>query len=91
MLEETRTYIEKDEAKSILRSAGAPEEYINLLDTLPEKSIRIVVKASWIPFLDGDSIMPKRYYRCSRCGRVERSRELYCHCGALMQYNENAE
>ena len=38
----------------------------------------------WISFLDGDHIMPERYYRCSRCGRVESSRQPYCHCGAIM-------
>ena len=38
----------------------------------------------WISFLDGDSIMPERFYKCSRCGRVERRKEPYCHCGAKM-------
>ena len=38
----------------------------------------------WIPFLDGDSIMPERYYRCSECGRRCGFQEPYCHCGAKM-------
>ena len=43
-----------------------------------------VVHGRWISFLDGDHIMPERYYRCSRCGRVESRRQPYCHCGAKM-------
>ena len=43
-----------------------------------------VVHGRWISYLDGDHIMPERYYRCSRCGRVESSRQPYCHCGAKM-------
>lgn len=38
-----------------------------------------VVHGRWISFLDGDHIMPERYYRCSRCGRVESRRQPYCH------------
>ena len=43
-----------------------------------------VVHGRWISFLGGDHIMPERYYRCSRCGRVESRRQPYCHCGAKM-------
>lgn len=43
-----------------------------------------VVHGKWISFLGGDHIMPERYYRCSRCGRVESRRQPYCHCGAKM-------
>lgn len=43
-----------------------------------------IVHAWWNSFLDGDYIMPKRYYRCSRCGRVESRRQPYCNCGAKM-------
>lgn len=42
----------------------------------------------WIAYLDGDHIMPERYYRCSECGRVERRKEPYCHCGAKMDGEE---
>ena len=47
-----------------------------------------VVHARWVSFLDGDHIMPERYYRCSRCGRVESRRQPYCHCGAKMDGKE---
>lgn len=42
-------------------------------------------KGEWISYLDGDSIMPERYYRCSRCGRTADKKEPYCHCGAKMR------
>lgn len=50
-----------------------------------EDDIAIVRHGRWISFLDGDHIMPERYYRCSECGRIERRKEPYCHCGAKMQ------
>lgn len=58
-----------------------------LLDKLakvPAADVAEVVHGRWISFLDGDHIMPERYYRCSRCGRVESRRQPYCHCGAKM-------
>lgn len=42
----------------------------------------------WVSFLDGESIMPERYYRCSICRRVERNKEPYCNCGAKMDLEE---
>lgn len=51
---------------------------------LPAADVVPVVHGKWISFLDGDHIMPERYYRCSRCGRVESRRQPYCHCGAKM-------
>lgn len=50
----------------------------------PTADVVPVVHGRWISFLDGDHIMPERYYRCSRCGRVESRRQPYCHCGAKM-------
>lgn len=44
----------------------------------------IVLHAKWIPYLDGDHIMPERYYMCSYCGRTERRQEPYCNCGRRM-------
>lgn len=54
-----------------------------IADTRPA-DVAPVVHARWVSFLDGDHIMPERYYRCSRCGRVESRRQPYCHCGAKM-------
>ena len=53
-------------------------------DRQPAADVVPVVHGKWISFLDGDHIMPERYYRCSRCGRVESRRQPHCHCGAKM-------
>lgn len=55
-----------------------------MIELLPAADVAPVVHGRWVPFLDGDSIMPERYYRCSRCGRIERQSEPYCNCGAKM-------
>lgn len=55
-----------------------------LLADVPAADVAPVVHGRWISFLDGDHIMPERYYRCSRCGRVESRQQPYCHCGAKM-------
>lgn len=58
-----------------------PSQYI---EALPAADVAPVVPGRWISFLGGDHIMPERYYRCSRCGRVEIRCQPYCHCGAMM-------
>ena len=57
---------------------------IDALENIPSADVAPVVHGRWISFLGGDHIMPERYYRCSRCGRVESRRQPYCHCGAKM-------
>ena len=52
--------------------------------SIPTADVAPVAHGRWISYLDGDHIMPNRYYRCSRCGRVESRRQPYCHCGAKM-------
>lgn len=76
-------YISREKAKRLLHIeyAYAAEQ---LLDEIPAADVAPVVHGRWISFLDGDHIMPERYYRCSRCGRVESRRQPYCHCGAKM-------
>ena len=61
-----------------------PEEFAEYLYELPAADVAPVVHGRWISFLGGAHIMPERYYRCSRCGRVESRQEPYCHCGAKM-------
>lgn len=60
------------------------DEIIDALENIPAADVAPVVHGRWISYLDGDHIMPERYYRCSRCGRVESRRQPYCHCGAKM-------
>lgn len=69
-------------AGECLRDCKEAIENIHAADVAP------VVHARWVSFLDGDHIMPERYYRCSRCGRVESRRQPYCHCGAKMDGKE---
>lgn len=64
------------------------DEIIDALENIPSADVVPVVHARWVSFLDGDHIMPERYYRCSRCGRVESRRQPYCHCGAKMDGKE---
>ena len=60
------------------------DEVSGVVDACPTVDAVPVVHGRWISFLNGDHIMPERYYRCSRCGRVESRRQPYCHCGAKM-------
>lgn len=68
----------------ITRRYENPEICTQEINSIPAADVAPVVYARWVSFLDGDHIMPERYYRCSRCGRVESRRQPYCHCGAKM-------
>lgn len=59
-------------------------EYYQYMTEAPTIEAEPVRYGRWISFLDGDHIMPERYYRCSECGRIERRKEPYCHCGVKM-------
>lgn len=65
-------------------SACGTGDAIDMIEDAPAADVAPVVHGRWISFLGGDHIMPERYYRCSRCGRVESRRQPYCHCGAKM-------
>ena len=60
------------------------QEILDEIEAIQPADVAPVRHGRWISYLDGDHIMPERYYRCSRCGRVESSRQPYCHCGAKM-------
>ena len=78
-------YIDCDAFKAKYLCCGyLPEMSEEEFDRFPVADVAPVVHGRWISFLDGDHIMPERYYRCSRCGRVESRRQPYCHCGAKM-------
>lgn len=66
------------------RHTGLADCIASEIADIPAADVAPVVHARWVSFLDGDHIMPERYYRCSRCGRVESRRQPYCHCGAKM-------
>lgn len=60
------------------------DDAITEIKQIPAADVAPIRHEHWISFLDGDEIMPERFYKCSRCGRVERRKEPYCHCGAKM-------
>lgn len=76
-------YIDREAANLALAEQGFDwDKAKQALASVPTADVAPVVHGRWISFLDGDHIMPERYYRCSRCGRVESRRQPYCHCGA---------
>lgn len=78
-------YIEREAVIDLItRRYENPEICTQEINSIPAADVAPVVHARWVSFLDGDHIMPERYYRCSRCGRVESRRQPYCHCGAKM-------
>lgn len=83
-------YFEREAFKQKYLCCGyLPEMSEKEFDEFPAADVAPVVHARWVSFLDGDHIMPERYYRCSRCGRVESRRQPYCHCGAKMDGGDN--
>nr|DAH76900.1 MAG TPA: DNA-directed RNA polymerase [Caudoviricetes sp.] len=83
-------YIDREAANLALAEQGFDyDKAKQALDCAPAADVVSVVHGRWISFLDGDHIMPERYYRCSRCGRVESRRQPYCHCGAKMDGGTN--
>ena len=77
-------YIKREAALMKLMQDGCSAKNLQSISDMPSADVAPVVHARWVSFLDGDHIMPERYYRCSRCGRVESRRQPYCHCGAKM-------
>lgn len=77
-------YIKREAALMKLMQDGCSAKNLQSISDMPATDVAPVVHARWVSFLDGDHIMPERYYRCSRCGRVESRRQPYCHCGAKM-------
>lgn len=56
------------------------------IQALPSKQIQPAVHAYWISYLDGEHIMPERYYRCSHCGAggFRQKLKICPHCMAQM-------
>lgn len=80
-------YIAREALKNDIAASTEPfntGSVFRMIDRQPAADVVPVVHGKWISFLDGDHIMPERYYRCSRCGRVESRRQPHCHCGAKM-------
>lgn len=56
------------------------------LRPVSREQVEKVWRGEWIAYLDGEYIMPERYYSCSKCGsRGHLSKRNFCDfCGAPM-------
>ena len=56
------------------------------LRPITREQVERVWRGEWIAYLDGERIMPERYYSCSKCGgRGHLSKKNFCDfCGAPM-------
>ena len=67
---------------------GIVDVYIleSILAGMPAVDAAPVVHGRWISYLDGEHLMPERYYKCSVCSdRGYKFRRNYCpNCGAKM-------
>lgn len=59
---------------------------IEALRPITREQVERVWRGEWIAYLDGEHIMPERYYSCSKCGgRGHLSKKNFCDfCGAPM-------
>ena len=59
---------------------------ISALRPVSREQVEKVWRGEWISYLDGEHIMPERYYSCSKCGdRGYTSKRNFCDsCGAPM-------
>lgn len=59
---------------------------ISDLEGPTREQVEKVWRGEWIAYLDGEHIMPERYYSCSKCGgRGHLSKRNFCDfCGAPM-------
>lgn len=68
--------------------AGIPQLYavMDQIDDMEPEDVEPVKRAKWIPYLDGENLMPERYYQCSGCGaRGFRKQYSACpSCTAIM-------
>lgn len=59
---------------------------LSALRPITREQVERVWRGGWIAYLDGEHIMPGRYYSCSKCGgRGHLSKRNFCDfCGAPM-------
>ena len=59
---------------------------LSALRPITRERLEKVWRGEWISYLDGEHIMPERYYSCSKCGgRGHLSKKNFCDfCGAPM-------
>ena len=59
---------------------------LSALRPITREQVERMWRVGWIAYLDGEHIMPERYYSCSKCGgRGHLSKRNFCDfCGAPM-------
>ena len=72
--------------KNAKRRIEAFEIALTALRPVSREQVEKVRRGKWIAYLDGEYIMPERYYSCSKCGgRGHLSKRNFCDfCGAPM-------
>lgn len=81
---------------NIARSALHNEQ---ITPAIPAADVAEVRHGRWIPVCDTVQDILKEFepyemlrgYKCSLCGRFEEKEELYCHCGARMDKEDEHE
>lgn len=65
---------------------GALDVALSALRPVTREQVERMWRGEWIAYLDGEHIMPERYYSCSKCGgRGHLSKRNFCDfCGAPM-------
>lgn len=82
--------ISRNALKEIVACYGATEDFDSLIDQIPAIDAEPVQYGRWeVDMRMNYKAYPpyeyKRGYKCSLCGRSERTnKEPYCHCGAKM-------
>ena len=71
------------------RDVGKPRPTLvppKIIWTITREQVERMWRGEWIAYLDGEHIMPERYYSCSKCGgRGHLSKKNFCDfCGAPM-------
>lgn len=98
-----KEYIERAAAIEAIRKYQYPYGVEFLLSNIPAADVVEVRHGRWAPEIH-HTYLPVEYddaggpilheyisYRCSLCGREEAKEELYCHCGARMDKEEEHE
>ena len=81
-----RQLVDANDVYSLFDKSGRATLYVGDIDVIPRVDTVEVMHGRWISYLDGDSIMPERHYRCSECCDRGWGRKWpYCpNCGAKM-------
>ena len=83
--------IDANDVYALFDKSGTARLHVADIDLIPRVDAVEVVHGRWIMYLDGDSIVPDRFYRYSVCCDSGWGRKWpYCpNCGAKMDGDRN--